>query len=142
MNTSIVITGHGEFAEGFKSAITLLIGTPQNTHFVNFNEDFEIYQEKLTSLLKSLSETSQEVLVFTDLAGGSPFNVSCLAAKTLPNIQVLSGSNLPMIIDTITNVMYDLGGITPSSIISTGQESIVSFNKNSSKKVEICEDGI
>ena len=142
MNTSIIITGHGEFAEGFKSALNLLIGEPSHTYFVNFNEEFEDYQSKLLGLIKELSASSKKVVVFTDLAGGSPFNVSCLASKDCTNVDVISGSNLPMIIDTITNVMYDLGAVTADSILSTGHESLVCFTKTIHKQTVIDEDGI
>lgn len=142
MNISIIVTGHGEFAEGFKSALTLLIGEPANTYFINFDEAFEVYQTKLIHLVKELSVTSEKVIVFTDLAGGSPFNVSCLASKDCTNVDVISGSNLPMIIDTITNVMYDLGDVTADNILNTGHESLVCFMKTTSKQTVIDEDGI
>lgn len=142
MNTSIIITGHGEFAEGFKSALNLLIGEPSHTYFVNFNEEFEDYQSRLLGLIKELSASSEKVVVFTDLAGGSPFNVSCLASKDCTNVDVISGSNLPMIIDTITNVMYDLGDVTADNILNTGHESLVCFMKTSNKQTVMDEDGI
>lgn len=142
MTTSIIITGHGAFSDGFKSALKLLLGEISDVYFVNFNEEFESYQTKLVKEIKALSSTSEKVIVFTDLAGGSPFNVSCLAAKDCENVEVISGSNLPMIIDTITNAMYELRDIVVEDILSTGQEAIVSFKKNNVKKEVTEEDGI
>ena len=36
--TAIIITGHGQFASGIHSALTLISGTSPDVHAVNFEE--------------------------------------------------------------------------------------------------------
>ena len=127
MNTGIVITGHGDFPLGFKSSLEMLIGDVSDLHFISFTSDFEEYKANLTDLLLNLSHEYTQVIVFTDIAGGSPFNVSSLVCQKVSNLTVISGSNLPMIIDTITNVKYDICTVTGDSIVSTGTSAITAF---------------
>lgn len=41
------------------------------------------------------------MLVFTDLLGGTPFNQSMMIAQDVDNVEVLTGTNLPMVIELL-----------------------------------------
>ena len=71
--TAIIITGHGQFASGIHSALTLISGTSPDVHAVNFEEGDtpDALGEKLAKILKIYENDS--VVIFTDIIGGAPF---------------------------------------------------------------------
>lgn len=48
-----------------------------------------------------MREECDGVLVFTDLLGGTPFNQSMMIAQDVDNVEVLTGTNLPMVIELL-----------------------------------------
>ena len=73
----IIITGHGHFATGLESSSVLIAGKQENVAAVDFPEEFST--EDLRDRLHSEIESAQDgVIILTDLAGGSPYNMSVL----------------------------------------------------------------
>ncbi|MGL6220061.1 MAG: hypothetical protein ACRC36_18605 [Lacrimispora sphenoides] len=73
----MIVTGHGSYATGITSGLKLLAGEPENYEPVDFLEDdsLEILTGKLAAAAKRLSQCTG-ILIYADLTGGSPFNVS------------------------------------------------------------------
>ena len=73
----MIVTGHGSFATGITSGLKLLAGEPEDFESVDFTPEDSVdsLKEKLKAALARLQDC-EEVIIFTDLTGGSPFNVS------------------------------------------------------------------
>lgn len=132
----IIITGHGRFGSGLKSSLNLIVGEHDFVKPIDFTE--EKSPESLKEEIRSLVEdTEEKVYIFTDLAGGTPFKVSCELTLDYKNIEVLCGTNLPMLVES--TMMISLGcDIDSNSIKDAGINSI----KPQAKTVEFAEDGI
>ena len=76
-----ILTGHGQFAPGLASAIAMVAGD----------------QPAITAM----REECDGVLVFTDLLGGTPFNQAMMIAQDVDNVEILTGTNLPMVIELL-----------------------------------------
>ena len=48
-----------------------------------------------------MREECEGVLVFCDLLGGTPFNQSMLISQDVDNVEVVAGTNLPMLIELV-----------------------------------------
>ena len=98
----LLITGHGHFATGLGSSLRLITGNTENIVYVDFEENHstDTLTENLNKALDELKDCDG-VLVLSDLAGGSPFKsaVECKVARPDQAIEVLAGSNLPMLIE-------------------------------------------
>lgn len=98
----IIVTGHGNFASGILSSLKLIAGEQEKLVGVDFtdNDNTESLEVKLQEAIQGLE--CDEVLVLSDLAGGSPFKVSVMLSQKLSNknIRVISGTNLGMILET------------------------------------------
>ena len=98
----ILLTGHGHFATGLASSLQLITGITENVALVDFEADHstETLKANLHNAIDSLKDCDG-ILVLSDLAGGSPFNNASLCKAERPDqkIEVLAGSNLPMIIE-------------------------------------------
>ncbi|GAA0860940.1 PTS sugar transporter subunit IIA [Paraclostridium tenue] len=132
----IIITGHGNFASGLKSSLDLIVGNYDFIKVVDFTENKN--PEELKNDIKSIIDkcSNNELYIFTDLAGGTPFKVSSELALN-NNIKVFCGTNLPMLIEA--GMMVSLGcDIDVNFIKETGINAI-----NPQKKVvEFKDEGI
>ena len=66
-------------------------------------------------------ETCPAVVILTDLLGGTPFRISMTVASNYPNVEVLAGTNLPMVLEGLalrtisTNVEDFVSMVTDSA---------------------------
>ena len=97
-----ILTGHGHFSTGLKSAVDMVAGPQQAFETVTFEEtEAGTYGDKLREAVKAMREQTDGVLVFCDLVGGTPFNQSMLISNDVDNVKVVAGTNLPMLIDIV-----------------------------------------
>ena len=142
----LVITGHGQFAEGMHSSAKMIAGENENNKYVCFEEgmSLEDLAEKLNAAYNELS-ACDGIVVLSDLPGGSPFNtaVQCAAANPDKNIVVLSGTNLPMIIAGTTMASFETDPQALSDeLLFEGKDNVVRFEMAVRAEAEEDEDGI
>lgn len=132
----IIITGHGNFATGLKSSLDLIVGNHDFIKSVDFTEDksLESFKKEIIDFIK---ESKNKVYIFTDLIGGTPFKVSSELTLDFANVEVLCGTNLPMLVES--TMMESLGcEIDINLIKDAGINSI----KPKARKIDFVEDGI
>lgn len=127
----LLVTGHGHFATGLNSSLELIAGAQPNVALVDFEADHstDTLKANLHKAMDSLNECDG-ILVLSDLAGGSPFNNAsmCKAERPDQKIEVLAGTNLPMIIEGASMMAaYDDPLELAESLIPTGKDYIVRF---------------
>lgn len=97
----LVISGHGHFAKGLLHASQMIAGELDHVKSVLFEDGASLveYQETLKATIQDAHDQYGGVVVLTDLKGGTPFNTAMMVSANLSNVAVLSGTNLPMIIE-------------------------------------------
>ncbi|MCD2527167.1 PTS mannose transporter subunit IIAB [Providencia huaxiensis] len=101
MSIAIMIGTHGVAAEQLLRTTEMLIGEQDNVSFIDFipgeNADtlFDKYTQKLTDL-----DTSKGVLFLVDTWGGSPFNAASRIVNEHDNYDIITGVNVPMLVET------------------------------------------
>jgi PTS system N-acetylgalactosamine-specific IIA component len=98
----VIVSGHGTFATGLKGALHLLAKIPEDWEFVNFSEGMSDTQLK-EQFEKLLPDDDQQVLFFTDLAGGTPYKVAATLVYSNSNYQLVTGCNLGSLLENIFN---------------------------------------
>ena len=143
--TGIIVTGHGNIATGIGSAVKLVFGQAEKFYTVDFTEDItpELLEEKI---LDKVNETGSENgdLIFSDIAGGTPFKTASIISLKRKNIKVISGMNLPMILE----IICEREGMELEELyyhaMTTGKDEIKGFELKdkgtSEKKEEISEE--
>lgn len=127
----LLVTGHGHFATGLGSALQLIAGENPSIVYVDFEADHST--ETLTANLNRGFDQLRDcdgVLVLSDLLGGSPFkcSVECKYARPDQDIEVVAGSNLPMLIEASMSMpMYDKAMTMADAVIASGQSFINKF---------------
>ena len=123
----IVIISHSIFAEALEKASEMITGKHDYIRTIGLEEGCEPghFGEMITTEVNGLIEKGyQEVLILSDLFGGTPCN-QAVQKVGMRGIPVVSGVNLPM---TLQALMSNNDEITAKElaeqIIQVGQESI------------------
>lgn len=124
----LIVTGHGHFATGLTSSVDLIAGPQQNYVAVDFDGNGT---EKLEADLAAAFETLKDcsgIIVFSDLAGGSPFKTAAVLAAGNNKIKVLAGTNLSMLCEiSMARTMIDDLDMLVSSALSVGKDGVQQF---------------
>ena len=118
----ILVIGHGRFAEGIKSVANIIVGDLAEVTFMNtYVDDIDFHVE-----LDNYFSENKNVLVLTDLFGGS-VNQAIIQYITKVNIDVITGINIPLILEIlISNTTGN--NLDFRQIISSAKEQIVYVN--------------
>src|SRR5882672_1518369 len=123
-----LIATHGSFAKGVKSSLDIIMGETENIFlieaYVNENKTIE---DELNTVLENINE-EDELIVFTDLMGGSITN-QILKQALRENIHIVSGFNLPLLIDMLLADTDTPAAEIIETSISNAREQIVYVNK-------------
>ena len=142
----LVVTGHGHFADGLHTSAQMIAGESEYVRYVNFEEGMSIEQlaDKLNAAYAEL-DACDGIVVLSDLPGGSPFKtaVECAVANPAKKIEVLAGTNLPMIV-TAVSMLEDEEDATAfaEELLETGTEFMVRFALAVREEEEEEVDGI
>ena len=127
----LLVTGHGHFADGIHTSANMIAGESEYVRYVNFEEGMSTEQlaEKLNAAYDEL-RSCDGVVVLSDLPGGSPFKtaVECKFTRPEQKIEVIAGTNLPMIVTAVTMLdMEDDPRSLADELIETGRDCIALF---------------
>ncbi|MGE4318083.1 MAG: PTS sugar transporter subunit IIA [Deferribacterales bacterium] len=125
----IIAVTHGLFGEELIKSAEMIVGKQECLESISMLEG-----SSLTDIADSIEKAidkyeSDGVIIFTDMFGGSPSNIS-MAYLGTKNMEVVSGVNLPMLIKAIsarkehkslTAICEDCAESGKNSIIVAGQ---------------------
>lgn len=127
----IIVTGHGSFATGLTSGLKLLAGEPECYEAVDFEEEASIgdLTGRLEQALEDLKDC-EEIAVFADLTGGSPFNVAARLKQSQPvrPMEVAGNTNLPAVIQAyLSRAMYTAAAGLMDDALTAAKEGMARF---------------
>ena len=121
-----ILTGHGRFADGLASAIAMVAGEHRAFATVSFEDErAATYRDELRAAITEMRAACSGVLVCVDLLGGTPFNEAMMIATEVEDVEVVTGANLPMMIELLLN--RDAGASMAELVaqaVTVGQEGI------------------
>jgi PTS system mannose-specific IIA component len=97
-----IIVSHGKLAEELLNALTIILGEIVNMEAISIGwyDDVEDSKRKINQSLKRVDQKNG-VLIFTDMFGGTPSNLSFSFLKD-DRIEIITGVNLPMLIKFVS----------------------------------------
>ncbi|MCP2519942.1 hypothetical protein NLB96_01775 [Candidatus Aminicenantes bacterium AC-335-K20] len=97
-----VIVSHGKLAEELLNALTIILGEAPNIEAVSIGwyDDVEESKKKIKESIKRV-DRKNGVIIFTDMFGGTPSNISFSFLKE-NQIEIITGVNLPMLIKFVS----------------------------------------
>jgi len=124
----ILITGHGNFASGILSSLKMIVSEPEHVIGVDFTEEdsTDILKKRMLEMIPRLGT---EILILTDLQGGTPYNTSVILKTELKEfrIEVLAGCNLPMLITAVFGRNHLSLAELAKQVTDSGKDNIKQF---------------
>lgn len=128
---SLIVGTHGIFSKELINSAELIYGKLENVSYITFlpGEGQSDLINKYNSIINKLDK-NYEILFLVDLFGGSPFNTASILAMDNDNMDVVTGVNLPMLLEVYSNIdsstLEDLVEIA----INSAQRSVRSLKKS------------
>ena len=99
-NIQIILAAHDDLACALIRTVDAIAGAQSDLSCVGLasGEDVQVFRSRLVSLLNPDLPT----LILVDMPGGTPWNVaSAIAYSAVPAVRVVSGVNLPMVLEVV-----------------------------------------
>lgn len=136
---NIIVATHGQMAAGMKQSLEFVMGMETAVKAICLDEEgITKFAENAEKAVEELGE--EELLVFVDFTFGSPFNeFSKLAAKCNGAYEILTGVNLPALVEAVSG---QLQGLTLEEAIPQIRDAVKmgSFRELMLEKEESDED--
>ncbi|MDO4595110.1 MAG: PTS fructose transporter subunit IIBC [Tissierellia bacterium] len=139
----VILTAHGNYASGVYSGLELITGGSENVRVLDFTEDSTpTYEDELKKLIDQTLEEYDQLVIATDLAGGTPFNKSVMLSQSKNNVTVCAGLNFQLAYELAFST-EDLDNSVENAM-NSAKEGIVKFENPEQKEDEedLFEDGI
>jgi fructoselysine/glucoselysine PTS system EIIA component len=123
-----LIATHGTFAGGIKSSLDIIIGEVEHVYLIEaYVDGNKSIEDALKNILKNIND-NDELVVFSDLLGGSITN-QILRYALKENVHIVSGINLPLLIEVML-ADYEMPIAEVMQIaIANAKDQIVYVNK-------------
>lgn len=100
----IILASHGDFAEGILQSGAMIFGEQENVKAVTLHpsdspDDLKV---RMIAAIESFDDKEQ-IIFLVDLWGGTPFNQANNLCGEHPNWAIVSGLNLPMLIEAYSS---------------------------------------
>jgi PTS system mannose-specific IIA component len=120
---SLVLVSHGNFADGIKQSVEMIMGPQENIYTVTLDpsDGLDDFREKFEQTIQKLDD----FIVFSDLMGGTPNNVASRLLMEGQNFELYAGMNLPMIIGFLNGQIID----EDVNIVDKARTNIINVNE-------------
>lgn len=131
----VLVVSHGTLAKGFNEATKMILGSEIN--YLGLDDDgIEIFHERLKEKIEAIKDKNKKVLILADLFGGTPFNKSLYEASSDSDVRVISGINLPMLIEAIMREKSNIDEVALEIVESTKDSIKIGIIQNNNEEDE------
>jgi PTS system mannose-specific IIA component len=97
-----IVVSHGKLGEELLNALSIILGEAPNIEAISIGwyDDVDESKKKISQSLKRVNQKSG-VVIFTDMFGGTPSNLSYSFLKG-DEVEIITGVNLPMLIKFVS----------------------------------------
>ena len=124
----MILASHGKLAEGMKDTLEMIVGKNENIYaFAAYSDGSEMkFLEDIQALINENQD--EQIVIATDVLGGSVNNEMIQLLNRYPQVYLISGMNLPVII-TLATAVCPLTTEMIEEAISMGKEGVVFVNQ-------------
>lgn len=124
----MILASHGKLAEGIKDTLEMIVGKNENIYaFAAYSDGSETkFLEDIQALINENQD--EQIVIATDVLGGSVNNEMIQLLNRYPQVYLISGMNLPVII-TLATAVCPLTTEMIEEAISMGKEGVVFVNQ-------------
>ncbi|WP_262384816.1 PTS sugar transporter subunit IIA [Paenibacillus terrae] len=124
----VIVGTHGKLSKEILRSTEMIFGHLENVVGVTFEpgESVNGLVEKYKAALETIDWTDG-LIFLVDLFGGSPYNAASRIVAGYEKMDIVTGVNLPMIVDLLTNRGLEEVENLSDLAIRAGQDSMKSF---------------
>jgi len=119
-----IIVCHGKMGEELLNALTIILGEAPNIEAISIGwyDDVEDSKRKISQSLKRVDQRNG-VVIFTDMFGGTPSNISFGFFKS-GQVEIVTGVNLPMLIKFVSLQRSNNLADVAKKVVEQGRKNI------------------
>jgi len=119
-----IIVCHGKMGDELLNALTIILGEAPNIEAISIGwyDDIEDSKRKISQSLKRVDQKNG-VVIFSDMFGGTPSNISFGFLKT-NQVEIVTGVNLPMLIKFVSLQRSNSLGDVAKKVVEQGRRNI------------------
>lgn len=119
-----IIVSHGKLGEELLNALTIILGEAVNIEAISIGwyDDVEESKMKISQSLKRVDQKNG-VLIFTDMFGGTPSNLS-FSFLNDNQVEIITGVNLPMLIKFVSMQRSNSLKEVAKKVVEQGKQNI------------------
>ena len=124
----LLLMSHGNMAVETLASAEMILGHIDNMKAIGLqpNQGPEDLQAEAEQFIND-NPNNEKTMVAVDLLGGTPSNVVVRLMAEYPELEVVSGLNLPMVIGFANQVMMGME-VSKQSVIDEAQNGIIDVN--------------
>ncbi|AQM58911.1 PTS sugar transporter subunit IIA [Clostridium baratii] len=131
----VLVVSHSTLAKGFNEAVNMILGSEIN--YLGLDDDgVEIFHKRLKEKIEAIKDKNKKVLILADLFGGTPFNKALYEASSDSEVKVISGINLPMLIEAIMREKSNIDEVALEIVESTKDSIKIGIIQNNNEEDE------
>lgn len=126
----IILISHNELAYGMAKTVCFFAGKVPNLYYLVAykNGDNEFPKKKVDQLIDTF-DSEDQIFILTDLIGGSVNQNASQYISVNPNIKVITGMNLSLVLALVLNTKSKLSDKEIEDIIKNAAKQIVFMNE-------------
>ncbi|MBO0471557.1 PTS fructose transporter subunit IIA [Enterococcus sp. DIV0242_7C1] len=123
MKPKLILMSHGNMAKETFASTQMIVGDLANAEIVSMKAEDGLSgtQAKLQAILQKNGDVS--TIIIADLKGGTPCNVAMMAMGTYPQLRVVSGLNLAMVIEASVSSLENVDELA-AYLTTIGQQAV------------------
>jgi PTS system mannose-specific IIA component len=98
---SILIITHGNFGIELLNSVEMIMGEQEDANALGLRlgESVEDLRNEVEKIIVENNNSNKDTIIFVDILGGSPSNIALYMLKKYSHIEVITGVNMPMLIE-------------------------------------------
>lgn len=125
-----VFVSHGELSKSILKSAEMIVGSQEDVSYIGLypNDEIGKIKEQLEEVFKE--KGSDNIICFTDLFSGSPFNAVVSLMEQYP-VKHITGMNLPLVLEAFmlrTNDSLSIDDVS-EKLISLAPSTFIDVNK-------------
>jgi mannose PTS system EIIA component len=96
----VVLVGHGGFPQGVLDGAEMILGPQEGIHAVGLSPDQDP-DAVVEAVRRIRDDAGAPLLLLVDLFGGSPGNAVAAAFLREPDVEMVTGLSLPMVLEVV-----------------------------------------
>lgn len=127
---AVLISTHGPTAQSLIVSAEMICGKQTLCGAVPFlmGQSLDDFQQQIENHLASFAQQGETILCLVDLKGGTPFNTLTRLMANYPNLEIVTGVNIPMLLATfMLRTQLALDDLL-SELMQAAQQGIEHYN--------------